>query len=233
MEKNENKGIKIIVGILVVLVLILGVAVVYLFLNQNTEVAKEFSSNREILNSNVTNIGTTSTNNTIANTTNMNQLNNQNNVVTNNTQINSNGDNSSSKGNPYEKIKGTYEYKQKDNDGRFLCSFILSLNDDGTFSYVTGSQIAAGYLGNYIINDSELTLNKLFSHGSDVGIGVSSGIYKLKVNSDGTISDSNKYNGVSISNVTLKKTSNKVGQDGNLSERIKSAIQANAIYAQN
>lgn len=136
--------------------------------------------------------------------------------------------------NTCEKLKGTYKYLSKTNEGRFECAFTLDLADDGTFDYVTTIQNAAGFCGNYSINDSELILNKIFLYGSDVGIILAKGQVKLKINQDRTIQDTNKYheygkNGESIANFTLKKETDKFSYG--LREHIINAVKYNAISA--
>lgn len=134
--------------------------------------------------------------------------------------------------NTCEKLKGTYKYLSKTNEGRFECAFTLDLADDGTFDYVTTIQNAAGFCGNYSINDSELILNKIFSYGSDVGIMLTKGQVKLKINQDGTIQDANEYNnfGRTVSNLTLKKETDKFSYG--LREHIINAVKYNAISAE-
>ncbi len=88
----------------------------------------------------------------------------------------------------YKEMKGKYTGTVKDStsDGPELAAE-LYLNDDGTFCFEYAVDAAAGFFGNYIINNDEIMLNTLFTHGSDAGLHFANSQVKLKINSDGTI----------------------------------------------
>lgn len=98
-------------------------------------------------------------------------------------------------------IKGVYEFEQKienlDNESLYC---ILALYENGTFHYEHGSFANSGEYGNYTIDGNTIILNNWFRHGSDVGAYAITGETRLKMNDDGTISDSTDYFSEDIKN---------------------------------
>ena len=130
----------------------------------------------------------------------------------------------------YKDIKGQYKYSEKikiEEDYQPECIYDLRLNDDGTFHYEVFVDTPDGYYGNYFIEGNEIVLNTLFSHGSGAGFGFKNKTFKLKINSDGTITDSNDY-GIKISNtnVILKRTSTELDKFDTLVYQLQTAIES-------
>lgn len=209
---KENRGMSLIIFtvILAVLVVIAGGVIVYLLSNPKTEHIKEQTGSTTLFN-------TPNTNSYINNS--------------NSTKNNSNDmRNESEKEITYAEIQGEYFYETSHPEYKEIgCYFKLSLSSDGTFDYMVYEDNAAGFCGNYIMNGSEIVLNKLFDYGSDVGLNVASGQIKLKINDDGTINDSNKYD-MPISNITLKRGKKEISES--LKEHIKSAVKNNAFFSE-
>lgn len=138
--------------------------------------------------------------------------------------------------NQYEKIKGSYEYVTVNYPGYegIEIWYGLNLKEDGTFDYVIATGICGGFCGNYIINGSDLILNKLFSYGTDTSLTVISGQVKLKINDDGTISDLNKHEESPMSSVVLNKEKTET-EDNTLKNHIEMAAKEDAIdvYTEN
>ena len=132
--------------------------------------------------------------------------------------------------NQYEKIKGTYTYTTENYPGHenVYIEYSLNLKDDGTFNYIITVDNHGGFCGNYIINGSEVILNKLFSYGSDAALSVVNGQVKLKINENGTISDNNKHRESPITNVVLIKETTEI-KENTLKEHIEMAAKDDAI----
>lgn len=211
---KDNKGITnmtLITIVLVIIILMLLVAVIYLVKNPNTTyITQNLPTEQSQLSSIVTEKETVKENVQVSNSTN--------NTIKNENQ--------------YEKIKGEYTYRTNHPEyEEVICDYRLYLKEDGTFDYNISVDNRSGFCGNYIINGSEIVLNKLFNYGSDVGINVVSGQVKLKINEDGTISDLNKYEESPISNILLKRETTEIKES--LKANITNAIKYNAIYAEN
>lgn len=155
---RSNKGITnmtLITIVLVIIILMLLVVVIYLVKNPNTTyITQNSPTEQSQLSSTVTENEKESVNENI-------QV--SNNVISNSIDTE----------NQYKKIKGTYTYQTTHpEEQEILCDYKLSLKEDGTFNYEIAIDNCEGFCGNYIINGSEIILNKLFSYGSDVGIGI-------------------------------------------------------------
>ena len=138
--------------------------------------------------------------------------------------------------NKYEKIKGEYyginNVYYDSAEAEIPCEYKLYLKEDGTFDYNVIFDNHSGFCGNYIINDSEIILNKLFQYGSDVSLTAVEGQVKLKINQDGTITDSNKYyEEFSVKDIILTRRTTEITES--LKLHIDSAIRDNAISAGN
>ena len=123
----------------------------------------------------------------------------------------------------YKEIKGIYKYSEKlklDEDFEPDFCYNLYLSDDGTFCYDTYADTMEGNCGNYIINGSEIILNKLYTYGSDTAITVTKGTVLLKINEDGTITDINKYHNLLKNNAILKKENGEIEEFNTLRRRI-------------
>ncbi len=115
----------------------------------------------------------------------------------------------------YDNIKGIYKYSKKLNADS-TAQYELCLLDNGTFSYHYMTEIDHALWGNYIIVNDEIILNQLFTTESDAGIhAIEEGKIKLKINSDGTITDTNELLNVEeqykklFKEINLEKSSNK------------------------
>lgn len=208
---KSNKGITnmtLVIIVLVIIILMLLVAVIYLVKNPNTTyITQNVPTEQSQLSSTMTEKETV----------------NGNLQVSNNTVENEN---------QYEKIKGEYyginNVYYDSTDAEIPCEYKLYLKEDGTFDYHIVFDNDSGFCGNYIINGSEIVLNKLFSYGSDVGITSVSGQVRLSVNSNGTITDSNKYyEDFLVKDIILTKKTTELTQS--LKLHIDNAIRDNAI----
>ena len=134
----------------------------------------------------------------------------------------------------YDNIKGLYKYNKKLNADT-TAQYELCLLDNGTFSYHYMTEIDHALWGNYIIVNDEIILNQLFTTESDVGIhAIEEGKIKLKINSDGTITDTNELLKVEeqykklFKEIKLEKSSNKddidVLNNTSINKQIKSTL---------
>ena len=218
---KSNKGITnmtLITIVLVIIILMLLVAVIYLVKNPNTTyITQNLPTEQSQLSSTV--------------------IENEKETVKENIQVSNNTiSNSVDTENQYEKIRGEYyginNVYYDSVDAEIPCEYKLYLKEDGTFDYHIIFDNDGGFCGNYIINGSEIILNKLFSFGSDVGITTVNGQVKLKLNTDGTVTDANKYyEEFSARDIILTRKSTEVTES--LKLHINSAIRDNAISAGN
>ena len=112
----------------------------------------------------------------------------------------------------YSEIKGRYTYTTETNGGIYV-GFDLELFENGTFHYRYRVDNDSGDIGNYIIIDDTIILNRLYKHGSELGLIPVKGQIKLKINNDGTITDNNnllkdeisKEDKLDLSTVILKR----------------------------
>ena len=88
----------------------------------------------------------------------------------------------------------------------------MYLHENGTFAYITGIDHEYGVNGNYIIVDDTIFLNYLFATGSDAGLDATEGNKELKINDDGSITDS-KPQETSETTLVLKKSSTSIKDD--------------------
>ena len=134
----------------------------------------------------------------------------------------------------YDNIKGLYKYNKKWNADS-TAQYELCLLDNGTFSYHYMTEFDHALWGNYIIVNDEIILNQLFTTESDVGIhAIEEGKIKLKINSDGTITDTNELLNVEakykklFKEIKLEKSSNKddidVLNNTSINKQIKSTL---------
>ena len=134
----------------------------------------------------------------------------------------------------YDNIKGLYKYNKKLNADS-TAQYELCLLHNGTFSYHYMTEFDHALWGNYIIVNDEIILNQLFTTESDVGIhAIEEGKIKLKINSDGTITDTNELLNVEakykklFKEIKLEKSSNKddidVLNNTSINKQIKSTL---------
>lgn len=112
----------------------------------------------------------------------------------------------------YKDIAGFYTAKVKlnDNSGE-EAGYYLYLWKDGTYNYRYSIYASSGTIGNYIIENNVITLNKWFTTGSDITVEATSGDMKIILNSDGTLTDTNNLldaNNTDLSKITLKRDIN-------------------------
>lgn len=129
----------------------------------------------------------------------------------------------------YKELDGLYKYIKdaSDYNSEF---YYLNLYENGTFTYRYGESISSGIAGNYIVKDDNIILNKLFNFGTDTSITATNGTVTLKLNNDGTITDTNKF--VKMSSVTLTKANNdtennRAHTEGNIFDLINTSIVIN------
>ena len=217
-----NKGITnmtLIVIVLVIFILLLAGFSAYLIINPKTVYVTQNTPTEQ---ENQT-IGNIQTEQTVSNSS----------VIKTEKEDNKLNNNILSNENIYEKIKGTYEYSTESYPGYedIYIGNRLFLKEDGTFVYVITKDNPEGYCGNYIINNSEIILNKLFGFGSDVGLTVVEGNIKLELKDDGTIFDANKYIQTPLSNVVLTKKSTEINET--FMEYINASIKYDAFFNEN
>lgn len=134
----------------------------------------------------------------------------------------------------YDNVKWLYKYNKKLNADS-TAQYELCLLDNGTFSYHYMTEFDHALWGNYIIVNDEIILNQLFTTESDVGIhAIEEGKIKLKINSDGTITDTNELLNVEakykklFKEIKLEKSSNKddidVLNNTSINKQIKSTL---------
>lgn len=228
---NEKKPIKISLSTFFLIIAIIVIVIMGYFMYQfytGKAVAEEQTAE---LNSKVNELQST--------------INNVQSVITNTTQTNVKEPSNSasvqeqaSKNYSYKDISGVYKFNKKvqfngEND-EITC--ILYLYKNGTFNYQHQATIVQGILGNYIIDNDTIILNKLFRHGNDLSLGTTRGELKLKLNEDYTITDSNNSFGIEeTKNITFKKLSTKEEQEYSkdsfdLIGRINACIEIKSIY---
>ena len=100
---------------------------------------------------------------------------------------------------------GTATDSAKDEEGSNR-NYELYLYENGTFIYSNYISTSSGYIGNYTIVDNTINLNYLFSTGNDSALTAASGTKTLKINDDGSITDT-KPDKSSSSNLGLRKDS--------------------------
>lgn len=146
----------------------------------------------------------------------------------------------------YNDIKGLYSFTKelKYDAATFDVGYTLCLYENGTYEYQFGLRSMNSLIGNYRIENDMIILNKMFRGGSDIALGTTSGEIKLRINNDGSITDSNNLIdenikaselNVDFSNVTLKKESISEEQEylkyfPSIMTHINSSVSGNAVY---
>ena len=110
----------------------------------------------------------------------------------------------------YDTIKGLYNYNQTFKlDGENVTEkFDLLLNEDGTYYYVNSLRVGIRSIGNYIIKDNTIILNKLLNVTDGPGLAPSFETIKLTIisNSEITFNTKTNYNSGNNQDITLTKT---------------------------
>ena len=133
----------------------------------------------------------------------------------------------------YKELDGLYKYIKDASDYNsefYYLNLYENLYENGTFTYRYGEGISSGIAGNYIVKDDNIILNKLFNFGTDTSITATNGTITVKLNNDGTITDTNKL--VEMSSVTLTKANNdtennRAHTEGNIFDLINTSIVIN------
>ena len=124
----------------------------------------------------------------------------------------------------YSEIKGKYECSKSYSDGSSF--YELTLYENGTFKYLILFEGSTTLIGNYIIVDDEVRLNEMFIMGGGVGLNATSETLTLKINSDGTIGDTNHFpkDSKNFENIKLEKKQNNTNNlnNNNVNDLIKS-----------
>lgn len=95
-------------------------------------------------------------------------------------------------------VKGVYEtyyevidYEYPEDGNKAL--YMLTLYENGTYCYDYEFFAAMGEYGNYTIDGDTLILNAWFDHGSDVSVNPVVRETRLKINKDGSITDTDSH----------------------------------------
>ena len=104
----------------------------------------------------------------------------------------------------YKQLNGLYNYDVPTSEvdeeaGKFGGSYNLYLYENGTYVYSSPAGARYGQIGNYIIENDNITLNSLFTFGS--GLGINTNFETKQV----TIQD---INTLKVDNTVLSKTNN-------------------------
>ncbi len=194
---KENKKIKIGLGtaicIFIIVLLIIALAGVYYFgFIKNNEKIEVINNEKIALEKEIT------------------TLEQDNNLGTEETNVNVS---STSENVTYKDIVGVYTGKiilnETDSEGnKFSDGYCLTLYENGTYKYEHGVAAAGGTIGNYIIENDSIILNKWFKTSSDTSAVATNGKIELTLNKDGSIIDFNE-----ATKVTLKKIKTNIEVD--------------------
>ena len=223
---EEKKAIKISFSTFFLIITIIAIGIMGFFIYKLNYDKKKATAQVNELSNRVSLLESTKKEPTIIEKTNTNAeitKNNSDSVVDNNKSAYS-----------YDNIKGLYKYNKKLNADS-TAQYELCLLDNGTFSYHYMTEFDHALWGNYIIVNDEIILNQLFTTESDVGIhAIEEGKIKLKINSDGTITDTNELLNVEakykklFKEIKLEKSSNKddidVLNNTSINKQIKSTL---------
>ena len=118
----------------------------------------------------------------------------------------------------YSKIKGLYKFEKEnltdESGSEYNATYNLYLYENGTFIYQLSTMASFGYMGNYVIEDSKIKLNYLFSFNSGASIKVTNEKRDLTINSNNTLVDENQpIKTVDLSHITLTKATEKEAND--------------------
>ena len=197
-------------GVILVLIIVLLLGVIgvggYFFIKENDDSNKEIVELKKEVESMSKNVE-----NAI-----VQQNNNSNNNVT--TPQNNNINTTKS----YKDVKGTYE-SQKININTSVApnylSYKLILSEEGTFAYYH-LDTDCHYVGYYTIVNDKLTLNSVVETGNDPSASLSNETTTLKINSDGTIVDTDRKFFHDDFSLTFSKTSENPREDTNIAKTI-------------
>ena len=197
MEENNKVSVKInkiwiFIGILVVITI---VANVYVMTNNKTQTSedKNFETEEQTnaVRTRAEKIDETKTSESLNSTSN--------DIIKNNNEP---------KTYTYSNIKGLYKNTIKSKEEDIDINYELYLYENGTFDYQSYAMASNGVIGNYIIVDNNIILNYLFRTGSDAAIDATEGQKVLKIDEDGSITDS-KPEMLNSTSLLLKKISDK------------------------
>ena len=118
-------------------------------------------------------------------------------------------------------VVGRYktEYKNIEiNGSEAELDILLTLYENGIFSYIYSFGPPSGTLGNYVVNNNKVILTYWYNTNSGSGLNITKGEKELIINEDGSITDSNIKNGMlkeileenNISIIELEKTDDNV-----------------------
>lgn len=194
-QKDHSLGMIILVGILVIM---LACCFVYIWRMNKIQ---DLTTQENTVNDNVIESGI------VENETNENTVG----------KAEATNEQSKAKSYTYNDVKGTYKFSKeikRDKDYKPTADYALYLYPDGTYMYEHSIEAAQGIMGNYMIEGEEIILNKLFGHGSDIGVFAEKGQIKLKINKDGSLTDKNNLlREKELSNIKLKKESSSINKD--------------------
>lgn len=201
-QKNLKISLSAIMTIVAVIALVVAGVMTYFVINLRNEKAAKSMEIAELKGA-ITN--NAAENNTAVQNEAKNEVNNEAKTETNNTEK----EVATKKQHTFKELRGTYEYIKGEgsNSHEDVTSFVVILNENGTFEYWFNDYMA-GFYGNYTIDGDTIILNKWNSVGTDVKKLFVYGTIKFQINSDGSITG---YNLVSwdktVQSVVLKKES--------------------------
>lgn len=122
-------------------------------------------------------------------------------VINNNQTVKVDDNKDTSQEKTFKDVIGIYTYNQNLENAN-MPTYTLKLYENGTFWYNYGgtNYLLQGKMGNYLVDGDTVILNVWFNHGSDVGRYATNEEIKLKLNSNGEITDN-------VSRVTPKSAS--------------------------
>lgn len=127
----------------------------------------------------------------------------------------------------YKELKGRYKANVEDTSVREDTEISLVLKENGQFQYYMDSHTAVNDEGYYLIEENNIILHTILSHGNDVGAKVTNKTINAKINEDKTITVSD----IELGNRTFTKTSNSISSElSDISESIINSLKDNALW---
>ena len=126
----------------------------------------------------------------------------------------------------YREINGAYTANVKDTTGNGETEIRLFLKENGQFQYYMDPNTGSNDEGYYLINENNIILYTILSHGNDVGAKIVNEIINAKINEDKTITIIDKKEG----NRTFNKSNKPLQSEFNdISESIINSLKNNAL----
>lgn len=142
------------------------------------------------------------------------------------TEDDKNQDNETAK-KTYKELKGTYKASVEDTTGNGDTEISLVLKENGQFQYYMDPHTEVNDEGYYLIEENNIILHTILSHGNDVGAKVTNKTINAKINEDKTITVLD----IEVGNRTFTKTSNTIASElSDISESIINSLKNNALW---